>query len=151
MLSDKNQASIAGILANTNKLTKALADRGPEIGETLAESRIAIKKAGDAAQQIGTLAASTNNLVNQDVHPALAHLNAAIDSAQKSMDTLNAAIGDARPGLQSFSKQTIPEANQLVHDLQQMAAALSNVADKIDQNGAGSIVGRQKLPDYNGK
>ena len=151
LLSDRNQASIAGILDNTNRLSKALSDRGPEIAATLAETRIAIQKAGVASQQIGDLAATTNGLLANDVKPAVGNLNKAVASAQKSMDTLDAAIGDARPGLQNFSKQTIPELGQLIHDLRQMSQSLSSVADKIDRGGAGSIVGSPKLPDYKGK
>ncbi|MGQ7405219.1 hypothetical protein ACTGVO_11600, partial [Streptococcus suis] len=52
LLSDKNQESITGILANTNRLTKALADHSEDIGATLAETKITIKKAGDAAEKI---------------------------------------------------------------------------------------------------
>jgi phospholipid/cholesterol/gamma-HCH transport system substrate-binding protein len=151
LLSDRNQASIAGILENTNRLSKALSDRGPEIAATLAETRIAIQKAGVASQQIGDLAATTNGLLSNDVKPAVGNLNKAVASAQKSMETLDAAIGDARPGLQSFSKQTIPELGQLIHDLRQMSQSLSSVADKVDRGGAGSIVGSPKLPDYKGK
>ncbi|HVI98936.1 MAG TPA: MlaD family protein [Sphingomonas sp.] len=148
MLSDKNQASIAGILENTNRLTEALADRGPEIAATLAQTRVAIQQAGDAAEKIGDLAATTNGVLQEDVRPAMANLNEAIKSAKASTDTLNAAIGDARPGLQSFSKQTIPEVGQLVHDLRVMSESLSSVAQKLDQGGAGSLIGPQKLPDY---
>ena len=148
LVSDKNQASIAGILDNTNRLTHALADRGPEIAATLAQTRVAVQQAGDAAQKIGDLAATTNGLISEDVKPAMTNLNAAIKSAQASADTLNAAIGDARPGLQTFSKETLPEVSQLVHDLRNMAAALSSVAEKVDRNGAGSLIGRQRLPDY---
>ena len=151
LLSDRNQASIAGILENTNKLTKALGDRGPEIAATLAETRIAIQKAGIASQQIGELAATTNGVLSNDIKPTIGNLNKAVASAQKSMDTLNSAIGDARPGLQSFSKQTVPELGQLIHDLRQMSQALQSVADKIDRGGAGSIVGSPRLPDYKGK
>ena len=151
MLSDKNQASITGILANTNRLSKALADRGPELAATIAETRIAIQKAGDAAQQIGVLAGTTNTLLTDDVRPAAQNLNKAVAAAQHSMQSLDAAIGDARPGLQAFSKQTIPEVGQLVHDLRQMSQALTAVAEKIDQGGAGSLVGPPKLPDYKGK
>jgi phospholipid/cholesterol/gamma-HCH transport system substrate-binding protein len=151
LLSDKNQASIAGILANTNRLTDALADRGPEIAATLAQTRIAIQQAGDAAQKIGNLADTTNGVLSSDVKPAMANLNEAIKSAKTSADTLNAAIGDARPGLQSFSKQTVPEVGQLVHDLREMTASLSDVAQRVDQGGAGSLLGPQKLPDYKGK
>lgn len=148
MLSDKNQASITGILNNTNRLTKALADRGPEIAATLAETRQTIQKAGLAAEQIGQLAQTTNGVLTDDVRPAMANLNAAIKSARTSADSLNAAITDARPGIQSFSKQTMPEVGQLVHDLRQMTQALSAVAEKIDQQGAGSIIGAPRLPDY---
>jgi phospholipid/cholesterol/gamma-HCH transport system substrate-binding protein len=151
LLSNRNQASIAGILDNTNKLSKALSDRGPEIAATLAETRIAIQKAGVASQQIGDLAQTTNGVLANDIKPTIANLNKAVSSAQRSMETLDAAIGDARPGLQSFSKQTIPEMGQLIHDLREMAASLSSVAEKIDRGGAGSIVGSPKLPDYKGK
>ncbi|WEK44082.1 MAG: MlaD family protein [Candidatus Sphingomonas colombiensis] len=148
LVTDKNQASIAGILDNTNRLSRALADRGPEIAATLAQTRIAVQQAGDAAEKIGNLAQTTNGVLADDVKPAMANLNDAIRSAKQSADTLNAAIGDARPGLQAFSKQTVPEVGQLVHDLRNMAQALSSVAEKVDRNGAGSLLGQQKLPDY---
>lgn len=151
LLTDRNQASIAGILDNTNKISGALADRAPEIAATLAQTRVAIQQAGDAAQQVGQLAGTTNGLLAQDVKPAMANLNKAIQSAQQSTETLNAAIGDARPGLQAFARTTIPEANALVHDLRTTAAALSSVAQKVDQQGAASIISQPKLPDYKGK
>jgi phospholipid/cholesterol/gamma-HCH transport system substrate-binding protein len=151
LLSDRNQTSLAGILENTNRLTRSLADRGPEIAATLAETRISIQKAGIAAEQIGNLAQTTNGVLANDIKPTIANLNKAVSSAQKSMASLDAAIGDARPGLQSFSKQTIPEIGQLVRDLRVMSTALSSVAEKIDRGGAGSIVGSPSLPDYKGK
>ena len=151
MLSDKNQASIAGILDNTNRLTAALADRGPEIAATLVQTRVAIAQAGAAAEQIGKLAETTNGVMTQDVKPTLANLNDTIRSAKQSTDTLNAAIGDARPGLTTFSKQTIPQINQLVRDLRVTAGSLSAISQRVEQGGASSLIGQQKLPEYKGK
>ena len=148
LLSDRNQNSIAGILQNTNRLSAALADRGPEIAATLAETRVTLQRAGVAASQIGDLAETTNGMIAQDVKPAVANLNKAIGSAQQSMDSLNDILKDAKPGVQGFSKQTLPEVNQLVHDLRVMAASLSSVAEKFDQGGAGGLIGSPKLPDY---
>lgn len=148
LLGDKNQASIAGILENTNRLTRALADRAPEIAATLAETKVTIQKAGLAADQIAQLAASTNSVVSNEMRPTLANLNRTIDAARKSVETLDATLNDARPGLQSFSKQTVPEANQLIEDLRDMAAALSSVAEKLDRGGAGSLLAPPALPDY---
>jgi phospholipid/cholesterol/gamma-HCH transport system substrate-binding protein len=151
LLSDRNQQSISGILDNTNRLTKALADRGPEIAATLAETRVAIQKAGDAAQQIGQLAQTTNGVMGSDVKPLIANLNTTIAAAKHTLEGIDSTVAEARPGLQAFSKQTVPEVGQLVHDLRQMAMALSSVAEKIDRGGAGSIVGSPRLPDYKGK
>lgn len=148
LLGDRNQNSIAGILANTNRLTRALADRGPEIAATLAETRIAIQKAGIASQQIGELAATTNGVLAEDIKPTIANLNKTIQAAGRSVETLDSTIGDARPGLQAFSKKTIPEVGQLVQDLRIMSTSLASVAEKLDQGGATSLIGSPKLPDY---
>jgi phospholipid/cholesterol/gamma-HCH transport system substrate-binding protein len=148
LLSDRNQESISGILANVDKLSKALADRGPEIAATLAETRVAIQQAGDAAQKIGVLAETTNGVMAQDVKPAMANFSKAAESAQRSMDSLDAVMKDARPGVKAFSTQTIPEVSQLVSDLSEMSRALSAVANRLDQGGAGGVLGGSKLPDY---
>lgn len=148
LLSDRNQASIAGILDNTERLTKSLADRGPDIAATLAQARIAVKQTGDAAEQIGQLAGTTNQLLNDEGKPLLADLRATVSSARKSVDSLDATIQDARPGIQAFSQRTMPEVGLLVRDLRRMAQALQNVAEKVDQQGAGSIIGSPSLPDY---
>ena len=148
VLSEKNQQSITRILANTNRLTQALAEPGPALAATHAETKTTLQKAGIAAEQIGNLADTTNGMLKDDIHPVMGNLNKAIASAQHSMETLDAAVSDARPGLQAFSKQTIPEVGQLVHDLRQMSQALTSVAEKLDRGGASSLIGQSKLPDY---
>jgi phospholipid/cholesterol/gamma-HCH transport system substrate-binding protein len=148
LLSDKNQQSITGILANVDKLSAALANRGPEIAATLAETRIAVRQAGDAAQKLGELATTTNGVMTEDVRPAMQNLNKAVTSAQHSMDTLDGVLTDARPGVKALSTQTIPEVSQLVSDLTEMSRALTAVASRLNQGGAGAVLGGGKLPDY---
>ena len=144
LISDKNQASIAGILDNTNRLTDALADKGPDIAKTLADTRVAIAQAGKAAEQIGNLAEN----VNGQAGPLVSDLRETIASAKRSMETLDTTLKEAQPGVQAFSKTTMPEVGQLVRDLRVMSESLSAVATKIDQGGATSILGSPKLPDY---
>jgi phospholipid/cholesterol/gamma-HCH transport system substrate-binding protein len=148
VLDDRNQKHIAGILANTDRLTDALADRGPEIAATIAETRVTLQKAGVAAEQIGQLAETTNGLLNNEGRPLIADLRGAVASANKAMAALDATVSEARPGVQAFSKQTVPELGLLVRDLRQMSQAFRSVAEKLDQQGAGSLVGSPKLPDY---
>ena len=148
LLGDKNQASIAGILHNVNTISRNLAARSDEIAATLADARVAIRQAGDAADRFGRLADTSNDVLQKDARPLIADLRRTVQSADKSMHNLDAAIGDARPGLQAFSKQTVPEMGQLVRDLRQMSDSLNNVAQRLDQGGVTSILGAPKLPDY---
>ncbi len=148
LLDDKNQASIQGILANTNRLTKSLADQAPQLGPTLAETRATLAKLGATADQIGTLAETTNGVMRDDLKPAAAKLSGTVAAAKRTLETLDATLTEARPGVRAFSTQTVPELGQLVRDLRIMSAALTSVAEKIDQGGAGALLSQPALPDY---
>lgn len=151
MLSDRNQKSIAAILENTQEISRSLADRSPEIAATLAEARIAIRQAGVAADQMGKLAGTTDQLLNQEGRPLVNDLRHTIRAAETSMNNLDAVLKDARPGVQAFTKQTLPEVGQLVRDLRQTTDALNSLTTRLDQDGAGAILGGTKLPEYEPK
>lgn len=148
VLDDRNQKSIAGILENTDRLTGALAARGPEIAATIAETRLTLQKAGIAAEEIGKLAHSTTALIDEDGRPLIADLRTTIRSANSSLQTLDKTIAEARPGVQTFSRQTMPEVGLLVRDLREMSRNFRALSEKLDQQGAGSLVGSPALPDY---
>ena len=148
LLNDKNQQSIAGILANVERVSGALADRSPEIAATLAEARVAVQRTGIAAEQIGKLAATTDSMLTDEGKPLMADLRKSVQAATRSIDTLDKTIAEAQPGVRALSNQTMPEVNQLVRDLREMSRSFRGVAEKLDQQGAGSIVGSPKLPDY---
>ena len=150
LLDDKNQKSISGILAHVDKLSGDLADRGPEIAAAIANLQVAVKQAGDAAEKVGTLAETTNGLMSSEVRPAMANLNHATNAAQHTMESLDAAITDARPGIKAFSTQTVPQINQLVRNLGEMSESLNAISSKLDRGGAGAVLGGSKLPDYKG-
>jgi phospholipid/cholesterol/gamma-HCH transport system substrate-binding protein len=150
MLSDRNQESIAGILDNLEEVSGNLAERSPEIAATLAEARIAIAQAGTAADRIGRLAGSTEALLNEDGRPLITDLRQTIRAADRSMQNLDAVLADARPGVQAFSNQTLPEVGQLMRDLRATTDSLRDVSDRLNQQGIGGVVGGQRLPDYDG-
>ena len=148
LLSTRNQNSIAAILENVQVISRNLAERSDEIAATMVDARIAIRQTGDAVEQIGALAGTSNSILQNDARPLIADLRNSVRAAEVSMQNLDAAVSDARPGLQAFSKQTIPEVGQLVRDLREMSSALSAVAQRLNQQGAGGIIGGQTLPDY---
>lgn len=151
LLSDRNQESIAGILDNLRQVSRSLAERSPEIAATLAEARVAIRQAGDAADRIGQLASSTSQLLDRDGRPLINDLRATLRSAQTSMAQLESAIGEARPGIQAFTNQTLPEVGQLMRDLRSTSESLRDITDRLNQRGVGGILGGQSLPDYHAR
>src|SRR6185295_8407825 len=130
LLSDKNQNSIADILENLDRTTKVLADRAPDLADAIADARVAARNAGVAAQKFGVLADSTNQLINEEGKPAAEDLRKSIASIQQAADNLNAMISDARPGVQNFSKSTLPEANRMVRDLRELTQSLNSFTDR---------------------
>lgn len=148
LLSDKNQNSISDILENIDVTTRELRKNAPEMGQTIADVQVTAHNAGLAAHNVATLTDNTNRLINEQGRPAIENLNKAIVSAQKAADSLDAMITDARPGVQNFSKSTLPEANQLVHDLRALTQSLQAVTGRVEQGGIGGALGPEKLPDY---
>lgn len=148
LLSDKNQNSISDILENIDATTAELKKHAPEMGDTIAEIKTASHNAGLAANNIAALGNNTNKLVTEQGRPAMENLNKAIVSARQAADSLNSMISDARPGVQNFSKETLPEANKLVHDLRGLSQSLEAVSNRVNQQGIGGALGPEKLPDY---
>ncbi|PZU56756.1 MAG: MCE family protein [Sphingobium sp.] len=148
LLNDKNQKSIASILEHIDVVTGTLASHKEEIGATLAETRAAVQKAGFAAEEIGKLSATTNAMLSDEGRPLLGDLRKSIQSANASIDTLNQVVAEAKPGVQVFSKQTMPEVGLLIRDLREMSRSFRAISEKLDQQGAGSLLGSPPLPDY---
>jgi phospholipid/cholesterol/gamma-HCH transport system substrate-binding protein len=76
-----------------------------------------------------------------DLRTAIGTANAALAQVQKT-----AAAG--QPGAESFSRDTIPEANRLIRQLQDVSQALGAISAKLDEDPLGAVVGGRRLPDY---
>ena len=148
LVSDKNQNAISDILENVDTTTRVLAERAPELADTIADMRIAVRNAGVAAQRVAALSDSTNRMVTEEGRPAAQDLRKAIAGVQKATENLDAMISDARPGMQTFSKSTLPEANRLVRDMRELTQSLKGVSERVEQGGIGGALGPEKLPEY---
>jgi len=148
LLSDRNQNAISDILENVDRTTKVLAERAPDLADAIGDARIAARNAGIAAQQVGELANSTNRLVNEEGRPAAENLKKALAGVERATNNLDAMISDARPGVQNFSKSTLPEANRMIRDLRELSESLRGLTERVEQGGVGSALGPPKLPDY---
>jgi phospholipid/cholesterol/gamma-HCH transport system substrate-binding protein len=148
LFDDRNQQSIAGILNNSERITRSFANRSDEIAATVAEARFAVRELGLAADNIGRLADSSSRLIDQEGRPLVADLRQTVQRANQTLAAVESTATAARPGIETFSTQTVPELGQLVRDLRDVTASLGAVAAKLDEDPAGALVGGRTLPDY---
>ena len=148
LLSDENQASISGILANTDRMSGQLADMGPEFRAALTELK------GTLAQSTQTLDAfegtlrSTDTLLNDEGQSLARELRTTMQAAQQAATALEATLQDARPATRELATTTLPLANATLQDLKRTSEALRQVTERIETEGATSLIGGSQLPDY---
>jgi len=148
LLSDKNQKSIEGILSNTDRLTSNLADASPQVQRTLAELQVTLRQASTTLAAFEQTANKANGLLDNEGQPLAKQLRQTLVSAQKAADALNDTLSDAKPAARQLSETTLPAAEAAIRDLRETTKALRGVTEKIDDQGAGSLIGGPKLPDY---
>ncbi|MBW8755640.1 MAG: MCE family protein [Sphingomonadales bacterium] len=148
LLSDDNQKSFKGILANTDRLTGELADASPQVKTTLAELQVTLKQATATLAKFEGVAGKADDMLGQNGNSLANELRQTLQSARAAADQLQGALGDARPAVRQLSASTLPETEAAIRDLRATARALRQVTEKIDQQGAGALVGGNKLPDY---
>ncbi|WP_340587170.1 MlaD family protein [Erythrobacter alti] len=148
VLDDDNQDSIAGILRNTDAISGELARTSPEIERTLQELQ------GTLNQSTATLAAfedtlrSVDGLVENDGAQLSADLRQTLASARGAAAALEASLENVEPLTRQLSQDTLPAATAAMRDLRSTSQSLRNMTERLETEGAGSLVGGQALPDY---
>ena len=148
LLSDENQKSIKSILANTDRLTGSMADASPELKPALAELKGTLHQASATLASFEKVAGGADKLLNEDGHSLAVQLRSTLNSAQAAAAQLDATLADARPAARQLNESTLPAAEAAIRDLRATSRALRDVTEKIDNQGAGALLGGPKLPDY---
>jgi len=148
LLSDQNQKSISGILANTDQMTRDIAQATPELKGTLREMQNTLREAAQALHAFEGVAAKANDLLGEQGGQLTTDLRETMRSARAAAEQLEGALKDMRPAAQQISTSTLPAAEAAIQDLRATTRALRDVTEKIEERGAGALVGGNKLPDY---
>ncbi|MXO96339.1 MCE family protein [Erythrobacter aquimaris] len=148
LLDEENQGEIAGILANTNEMTRSLAQTAPQIERTMAELQITLREASEALDEFEKVTASTDRLINTEGEQLAQELRKTLASAGGAAKALEQTLEEARPATKQLTESTLPAAEATLRDLRATSKALRSVTEKIDEKGAGSLLSSQPLPEY---
>jgi phospholipid/cholesterol/gamma-HCH transport system substrate-binding protein len=148
LLSDENQASITGILANTDRMSAQFADMGPELRETLAQLKGTLAQSTETLDAFEGTLRSTDELLNKEGTSLAAELRTTLRSAQQAASAMEATMQDTRPAARELATNTLPAANAAIQELRRTSESLRVLTEKLESQGAGSLLGGGKLPDY---
>ena len=148
LLNPENQHSLSNILKNTDTITRNLANASPRVDSTMAQLQDTLAQAQTTLAQAQETLGSANNLLNKDGSSLADQMRQTLDSAKKAADELQAALHDARPAARELSESTLPAADSALRDLKRTTAALREMTETIQNQGAGSLLKGKNLPDY---
>ena len=151
LLSDQNQGEIAGILANTNEITRGFADAAPQVERTMSELQVTLREASEALDEFTKVTASTDRIINSEGEQIAAQLRSTLESASGAAAALQTTLEEARPATKQLTESTLPAAEATLRDLRATSKALRAVTEKIDEKGAGALLSSQPMPDYEPK
>ena len=148
LLSDENQASITGILANTERMSAQLADMGPELRAALTELKGTLAQSTETLDAFEGTLRTTDTLLGEEGTSLARELRATLVSARAAATALEGTMNEARPAAREMTQTTLPAANAAIQDLRRTSEALRVLTEKLESQGAGSLIGGGKLPDY---
>ncbi len=148
LLGPDNPAEIAGILRNTNRLTAGLADASPELTQNLKDFRTTLAELNQTLDAVEKLAITTNGVLDKEGEPLARELRETLRGANNALASLSATLEDTRPAARQLRTTTLPAAEATLEDLRATSRSLRTITEKLESEGARSLVGGKSLPDY---
>ncbi len=148
VLDDENQSSIRGILQNTDRMSRELANAAPQIQVTLTELQGTLAQSTETLEAFENTLETTDQLLENDGVSLAAELRATLQSARSAADSLDATLQNVEPMTQQLASDTLPEAEATLRELRETSAALRGITESIENEGAGSLFGGRALPEY---
>jgi phospholipid/cholesterol/gamma-HCH transport system substrate-binding protein len=148
LLAEENQARVMGLIDNTSRLTDGLAASTPELRRTLAQMQGTLAEAENSLAQFEATMATADRFLGEEGNALAQDLRTTLGSARTAADSLSTTLSKADPAIEQLSGSTLPAANATLRDLQSTSRALRQVTERLESEGASSLLGSRKLPDY---
>lgn len=148
VLDDENQESISGILRNTNAISGELARASPQIEQTLRELQGTLNQSTTTLAAFESTLTSVDALIERDGAALSADLRQTLASARAAAAALEASLANVEPLTRQLSEDTLPAATATMRDLRATSETLRNLTERLETQGAASLLSAPPLPDY---
>lgn len=151
VLSDRNVASINATLANLETISGGLADRDQGTQALLLSAR-------DAARSLDVTLKSTNGTIQrldknlvQQLPPILDNLETTLSKLDSAAGNADSILGENRAAINSFANDGLAQLGPTLTELRGLIRDLRRVSDRLDNNPARYLLGRDAPKEFEPK
>ncbi|KMM74582.1 MULTISPECIES: MlaD family protein [Xanthomonas] len=151
VLSDRNVASITATLHNLETISGGLADRDQGMQSLIVSAR-------DAARNLDTTLKTTNGTIQRLDQNLVQQLPPILDKLEDTLSKLDSAAGNAdkilgenRSAINSFANDGLGQLGPTLTELRGLIRDLRRVSDRLDNNPARYLLGRDAPKEFKPK
>jgi phospholipid/cholesterol/gamma-HCH transport system substrate-binding protein len=130
VFSDQNARAISETLENTRRASARLPDTVHQAELLLADLRHASQEATKVAQDLSAITAKRK----PDIEAAIANARHITDRLADTSDTLDRFVSENEPTLTRFTRQSLPEFEQLLRESREAARDFRDLSRSLKQN-----------------
>jgi phospholipid/cholesterol/gamma-HCH transport system substrate-binding protein len=139
IFSDDNIETVNGILADVEMLTSGVADKTEDI-------QIAISSLRSTMERVDRIAGSVEEMTDTELAQLMTDFAQVAQNVKQLTESLDAMVNENRTAITTFTSTALPEMSQLATDARRLVAALSRIAEKLDENPS-DFVFPPKVPE----
>jgi phospholipid/cholesterol/gamma-HCH transport system substrate-binding protein len=143
LLNPQNRQAVADSLQNIRTVTAAFADHSQDFGAILDNANATVLELKSLLQTVDRSYAERGGLKDQ-VSQTLKDYDRVAANLTDTSRELQLMLAENRPGIRNFSRQTLPGVDDLVSDVQQLAANLSRLLDQIERDPTRLLFGDRR-------
>jgi len=148
LLSDDNMSHLSNTLEHIDSVTGVLADQRDDLRKLITELGVASTQLRSTLTRIDGLTASTHELVDRQTRSLIASAQSTLDSARRATDAAAALIEQNRGPIADFSNEGLAQIGPAVADLRATLKSLRAVTDKLQNDPAAYILGREQPKEF---
>jgi phospholipid/cholesterol/gamma-HCH transport system substrate-binding protein len=148
LLSEENIARVTRTLEQLDQLSGTLAGEREEVAAL-------IRNARRASAQLETTLASADRTINhldegvvKELPAIVARLDRTLAELEKTGHTANAMLSENREAIADFSNDGLGQVAPTMRQLRSLIRELDDLAEKVESNPAGFILGREKTEEF---
>jgi phospholipid/cholesterol/gamma-HCH transport system substrate-binding protein len=143
VLSDKNREALSASLDNIQSFTKGLADRNQDIADLTTNAKQAAASLSQLIDTVEKSYAGPDGLGNRAAE-AIADFDRVAKNLIDTNRQLQLTLQDVRPGVRTFSQQTLGDVGVLVGEARQLVTNLNRLTAQISRNPSQVLFGDRR-------